>query len=176
MGNTTSYQPVSHEHEGIEIIPFKEKGHVSNHQKLCGITNWSLKGFEFVQPIKNHLLCEATYGHLTRPCTHVHVVPTSFEKYGKSRLFYHDSCLTIYCHVKIPKMFIFDDVCRMFSPRGKSLLKCCTYHKGSRRGFKEICIIATRNRPSRDQLEALRKPHRLVLSVDLVENLFLSCP
>ena len=73
-------------------------------------------------------------------------------------------------------MFIFDDVCKMFSPRGQVKLKSCTYYKGSHRGFKEVCFIATRYKPTRQQLQALHKKHRLVLSIDYPDNLFFSFP
>jgi len=138
----------------------------------CGTMN----GVEF-KAAPNNITCDATMGHLTKPCTHVHVVPKSFEVYGDQRLFFHESLLTIYTNVKIAKMFVFNDVSKMFSPYGHSNLKCCTYYKGSHSfKFHEVCIISSRLQLTREQLLSFRKKHRLVISIDCPSSHFFVFP
>jgi hypothetical protein len=62
-----------------EMIPFKTTWEDSPTEMYgyCGVINRIAfeSGYDKIG-------YGATMGHLTRPCTHVHIVPTSFEKYG----------------------------------------------------------------------------------------------
>ena len=123
----------------------------------------------------SQMICHATKGHFKYQCTHVHVKPRQCEEHNRYRVFFNESKLSIYCDSKISKIFVKDDIAKVYS---SSKVDLHMYQKGMNCGFWEVAIISTRDTKSYSDEDLLQfhRPHCLILVLDCPQSLFFCFP
>lgn len=162
-------------------VPFLVTSDCKVIKKACILKNFR-RCKEFATPNKNIISCDAaSEKDLGMPCTNVRVLPNSLEKNGNDRVFYQNSCLTIFCNAKVSRTFDLDDICKVFSSTGNAKSGSYTFMHGVHPGFTEVCIVSTHflHKMVEDVDEFLQRvwrPHCLLLVLDFPQNLMLLFP
>jgi hypothetical protein len=169
----------------IEQISFQHIGSIADEpmgsiapMKITGLL-FETDTISFREPL--HIDCEFVKGHGTSKCDRVYVIPNT-RRTERGKLLFSHSNLFIYCNTKVSHLFMYDDVCKIFSSREISPYTMITYTKGHLKEIWEVCLLSledTKQIPKEKLEEFINcfyKPHTLILILDCPESIYLWIP